>query len=611
MNRVRLRLPESPDSPALRAYVIYDYLVAARLRRDLAAGASDELDARIDVFLDSHAAAPVTHGLRHDWLQSLAERERWDWYLPRSRDVSDPALVCARLKGLLATGATVGLAPMALARWSLPQEPPPACGDVFAWLRDQHFITSDLAVARVRAALGANNPRLAKEFLADVAASEAAPLLQWAQLLETPEAAVTALARNPDLGVEADALVAGFTRLARINSGTAMALLPKLLARPQTSADPSLSLRLRRAAALGAAYDHEPSAVAAFVDLPIDPRDEPAQEWRVRAALWTGNYLQALAWIREMPANLASEPRWKYWRARALAATAGDAAAAPVYAEIANLRDYYGYLAADRIHGGYDLNDKPTAVDLAVERALAALPGMLRARALLDCDEADDAAAEWADVIGHQDAATKVQAARLAASWGWYFQSIATLAQTGDLDDVRLRYPRPYSEAIATASGLTNVSSDWILAVMRQESLFRVDAVSRVNARGLMQILPATADAVARRWHLPRPAPSGLFEPQIAITLGAAYLRELLDHYDGQLDQALAAYNAGMAAVARWQPAKPLDADVWIENIPYNETRGYVEHALENIVAFAWVRDATLPQLAALLPPVGAAAAFP
>jgi soluble lytic murein transglycosylase len=103
-----------------------------------------------------------------------------------------------------------------------------------------------------------------------------------------------------------------------------------------------------------------------------------------------------------------------------------------------------------------------------------------------------------------------------------------------------------------------------------------------------------------------------LFEPQTAITLGAAYLRELLDHYGGQLDQTLAAYNAGMAAVARWQPAKPLDADVWIENIPYNETRGYVEHALENIVAFAWVRDATtLPQLAAMLPPVGAAAASP
>ena len=89
------------------------------------------------------------------------------------------------------------------------------------------------------------------------------------------------------------------------------------------------------------------------------------------------------------------------------------------------------------------------------------------------------------------------------------------------------------------------------------------------------------------------------------MPLGAAYLRELLDRYGNQLDLSLAAYNAGPVSVARWLPLlRAVDADIWIENIPYGETRSYVQHVLEHIVAFAVVRNAEPPRLSALLPPV-------
>jgi len=101
IQRVRQRLPEPPDSPGLTAYVIHDYLVAARLRRNLSSP-SEELDGAIDEFLHSHSGQPVIHGLKHDWLQSLADRKRWDWYLPRSADATDPLLICDRLAGRLA-----------------------------------------------------------------------------------------------------------------------------------------------------------------------------------------------------------------------------------------------------------------------------------------------------------------------------------------------------------------------------------------------------------------------------------------------------------------------------------------------------------------------------
>ncbi|HEY0746961.1 MAG TPA: transglycosylase SLT domain-containing protein [Steroidobacteraceae bacterium] len=599
MQRVRLHQPDLPDSPALQNYAIYDYLVASRLRRDLTSRPDENLDAAADTFLRDHGGQPVARGLRKDWLTSLAQRRRWDWFLPRSFDVVDPPLVCDRLQARLATNDTQGLAAAALIRWTLPQKPAPECAEVFAWLRQQGLLTPALAETRTRAALSADNPRLAREFAADVPLSQRAPLLQWSDLLESPRPALNVLATHPSLSVEAEALAAGFDKLSRSEAGFALEILPQLLAREEIT--PPLQDRLRRAAALGAAYSRDPRAIAAFDELPSAAADSQVQEWRVRAALWNRDYGRALSWIEAMPAALSAQPRWRYWHARAVAATTGNIAAAPLFGQIATLRDYYGYLAADRLNQPYNLNVRPSPLDAAAQAALGNEPGMIRAHELFDCEMTDEAATEWTTALEGADAALKVQAAVLASRWGWYAQSIATLAQTGEFDDIALRYPRPYLDAVNQAAKLAQLPQDWILAVMRQESLFRKDAVSHADARGLMQMLPSTASAIARRWHLSVPGHDALFDPSSAVPLGAVYLRELLDRYGEQLALGLAAYNGGPSSIARWLPAVPMDADVWIENIPYNETRGYVQHVLEHIVAFASVRGAQAPRLAVLL----------
>ncbi len=602
LQRVRQHTPEPPDSPALQHYIIHDYLVVARLRRDLATSPSEDLDTTIDAFLRTHAGQPVSRNLRNDWLLSLATRHRWDWFLPRAVDLSTAQLICDRLAGRLATGDTTGLAIEALARWSLPQKQPAECDPVFAWLRSEGLVTPALAESRTRAALAADNPRLARDFADDVPPAALGPLMQWARLLESPKQALTVLAENPTMPVEPAALEAGFSRLSRADAADALSLLPSLLMRPDIT--PEIREKLQRMAALGAAYGRDPGALAAFDNLPEGAVDSDVQEWRVRAALWSGDYAKALRWIEAMPSSLAMQPRWRYWRARAVEATSNAEAATPLYSEVAGLRDFYGYLAADRLHKDYALNARPSPDVESAQKVLAATPGLMRAHALFDCDMIDDAIVEWAAVVGNAEPAVKVQAAHLAARWGWYTQSIETLAQVGELDDVRLRYPRPYSDFIAEASKLTQLPPDWILAVMRQESLFRGDAVSRAGARGLMQMQPSTAAAVERRWHLPAPDRDLPFDAAADVQLGAAYLRELLDRYGGQLGLSLAAYNAGPIPVARWLPPKSMDADVWIENIPYGETRSYIQRVFEHIVAFAWVRDADLPRITALLPSI-------
>ena len=222
MQRVRQHAPEPPDSRALQHYVIYDYLVAARLRRDLAVNPSEDLDTAIDAFLHAHAGQPVSRALRNEWLVSLAARHRWDWFLPRAVDVNTAQLICDRLAGRLATNDTGGLATEALERWSLPQKQPPECEPVFSWLRSQELLTPALAESRTRAALAAENPRLAREYADDVPPAVLGPLVQWVRLLETPKAVLSTLAANPATTVDPAALEAGFSRLSRTDAADAL-----------------------------------------------------------------------------------------------------------------------------------------------------------------------------------------------------------------------------------------------------------------------------------------------------------------------------------------------------------------------------------------------------
>jgi soluble lytic murein transglycosylase len=613
----------SADPPALRAYAIYPYLTAARLQAALggqsAAGDNPQLDAQIAAFLQEHRGEPVTRALARTWLLRLAAAQHWPTYLAQVGDFAgagdDPVVACDTLRARLATVATGAqssdseLASAALTVWSQPQQQPGACDGVFEWLAQQGLLTPERVEARARAALVAGHAGLGLKLAVQLPDAQAAPLLAWAGMLQHPRVLLEALAQTPAMPIEPDALAAGIERLALSDSAAAEAVLPALLMRPDMT--PELAGQLQRSVALGLAYDHASDAAVALQGVPEAARDDTVRAWGVRVALWTGAWPQALTWLDQLSPNVAAEPRWRYWRARALEVVAGETTAAPLLRALAGLRDYYGYLAAERIQLPYDVQAHPTPADLLVHSELAMRPGLIRAHELFECGLIDSAELEWAVSLRGTTNAQRIQGAQLAEDWGWFTQAIAQLARADDLDDLALRYPRPFADLVTQASALTDVPADWLLAVMRQESLFRADAVSRANAQGLMQQLPTTASAVAQRWHVVLNGANALFDPATAVTLGAARLRELLDQYDGAIVLALAAYNAGTVPVARWRPGQPMDADVWIENIAYGETRDYVERILEHIIAYSWVRGAPLPRLSSLLPAVGPAPPVP
>jgi len=394
--------------------------------------------------------------------------------------------------------------------------------------------------------------------------------------------------------LEPDALAAGFEKLAHVDSAGALDLLPLLLTRQDLT--PAVQSRLQRAAALGAAYDHDPRALSAFQDLAADAVDVQVEGMAGACGVVDRRLRQGAHLARTNARKSGHAASWRYWRARATAATAGDEAATPLDKEIADLRDYYGYLAATRLQSSYHLNARPSPDDRKAQAALAAETGLIRAHELFDCDMADEAVAEWNAALAGAEPKSKVQAAHLAARWGWHFETIAMLAQAAEWDDVRLRYRARIRNAVATPARSRAYPPTGFLRHSAGESVSQGRSIARRCAWS-HAMLPATAVAVARRWHLPLPRRESCSMRSVAVPLGAAYLRELLNRFTGQLVPALAAYNAGPTPVARWLPPNRRMPMFGTENIPYAETRGYVQHITEHIVAFAYVSDAEPPRL--------------
>ena len=130
---------------------------------------------------------------------------------------------------------------------------------------------------------------------------------------------------------------------------------------------------------------------------------------------------------------------------------------------------------------------------------------------------------------------------------------------------------------------VATISPDWLYAIARQESAFASDARSAVGARGLMQLMPSTARKVAQSMGVPYRS-ADLYQPKTNIALGSEYLRQLLEDFDGNHILATAAYNAGPYRVKKWLAKQQgsVEYDIWIETLPYHETRNYVQ----NILAF-------------------------
>lgn len=406
----------------------------------------------------------------------------------------------------------------------------------------------------------------------------------WRDMQRDPEKQLAVLPASMGADAAAVILQDGFKRYSRNDPEAAMTALRGLR---ETAIDEQLYHELERMIALRAARRHLPTAAAWLALLPSAFQNDETRAWQVRLHLLAGNWAMAEAGIAAMPKRQRAEDHWLYWRARSLDELDRRADAEPYYRRLAGERGYHSFLAAERL----GLPPKLSAVAPHAEpEAFAELlnrPCVHRAYEWLKLGKPAKASREWH--YGLDGAPTELWRAAmvLTEDWEWPNESIRAAFLGDQLDALEERFPLAYSDAVEAAAEDSGLSATEIWSVIRQESAFNAQAVSYVGARGLMQLMPATAKRVARQLKMKTRHPD-LFSPEVNVRLGANYLAAQRERF-GNLGLAAAAYNAGPRRVAEWLERTPYDRpEAWIEAIPFSETRRYVQRVLSYVTVYEW-----------------------
>lgn len=572
-----LRDGVAPDLAALQTYPLYPYLRYQELIRRL----PERPAAEIRAFLQSYPDSPLTTRLRHAWLRQLAAERRWDDYLRDAILPHEAELECWRRQALLDTGQHEAALRDFAGFWLRGAALPNACDPVIAAWRVRGEPTPERLWQRFALAMTSDRTGLARTLRMAMPAADQALADVWLSVTGNPRTILDPGRLDPGNPRAIPILSDGLERWGQRNALEAATALDTLKQRAPALAGPLA--KVERQLALWIASDYQPGALARLAALPAALVDRDVAEWRVRICLQQGDWNAVLLWLDRLPASERDSPRWQYWRGRALETLGRTEEARQVYQNIAGQRDYYGFLAADRLGAPYAIVNTPLAIS-ATE--LAALlnrsPGLQRARELYILGRGPDADAEWRQTIQTFDRSLLLQAAALAQRWDWHAQAIATISRAEHWDDLNLRFPLAYRDDVVNQARAGALDPAWVYAVIRQESGFRPDARSPVGALGLMQIMPATGRQIAAELRDASAEDPPLLQPEINIRYGVYYLRRMLERLQNNAVLATAAYNAGPNKVAQWLPARAaVPADVWAETIPYRETRAYVQRVME------------------------------
>lgn len=579
-------LPQS-DLELLRRYVLWPDLEGAYLRATVRSAP----DTEIERFLSEWGELKPARELRYRYALELARRGDHAGYERIYNEfysqLGDATLDCLALQARLADDDTASVVDRARALWRVAYSQDDACDPVFAELKERDLLRPVDYRERYALAVEARSFGLARWLGRSIDDTHVETAQAWLDAQSDPEAFLLTRGRAPaDAELRAQLAYAA-ERLTFRDPARARELW-RIVAERQPYTDEE-RWGTDRHIALWIARDKLPSAAERLAELPAAATDAEVLRWRARTSLYNGDLQGVLAFVAAMSPEERDREEWRYWRAIALRDTGDAGAGAKELSALADERSYYGFLAADELGQPYAFGHRELRADEPVIAELAARPEFMRARELFFVGQDGRGRSEWDAVVVSLSPERKTQAAVLAHRWGWHSRAIATVAMTGEYDDLELRYPLAYRDAFDREAAAASIPATWAWGIARSESLFMRDVRSGAGAIGVMQLLPSTGGELARELKLPYSGLDTLTDPAANIRLGTRYLGQMALRFGGNRVLATAAYNAGPQRVQKWVPQQdPVDARVWIENIPYNETREYVRRVLEAEAIFHW-----------------------
>ena len=544
----------------------------------------------VRAFLTQYPNTPLADKLTVEWLKVAAKRGDWtrfalDYPPPSGEDVE---LTCY---GIQLRQQRDGEAALSAAKplWFTGQSTPDACEPLFVALLAKDEITSADRRARFRMATEAGNVRLAHALVAvDSRPPERMTVAELAAIERDPMRALAKGAFAWKTPAGQDLALYALERAARKDADLAHASWIKWRDRVPKAERQYGNARV----AYHAARQLRARANEWFHEVGTASLDADEQGWRIRAALRARAWSDVRKAIDALPERDQQEPAWRYWKARALAELGKKEEAEVLYAAVATGIHFYGLLAAEALGYGSGtliaLKSEPTTATEDAFAAFAAKPGVRRAIKLAELDMRAESRREWIAAIAGQNDEGLLLAADYARRMGLYDRAINTAERTSLRHDYAMRYMTPWRSEFAAAARDQNIDEELLYAIARQESRFAPDIVSSAGAVGLMQLMPGTARWVAKQLARPDFEATHIAQVELNTQFGAYYFKYWHERLDKMPALAAAAYNAGPSRAQAWRPlAAPLEGAIWVETIPFNETRDYVKKVLANTMLYA------------------------
>ena len=568
-------------APRLQGHVLAPYAAFWQLHAQL----DDAEPQTVRAYLAEHKDSVLAERMRADWLKRLGKNQQWDVFDAERKALveDDIDITCYALQSRVRSDAAAARETRPL--WFTEKETPASCAPLFAMLASSGQLSVQDVWARVRLALAAGQVGVA---------SRAAAFLPSGQ---GPNPTVlSAVAQNP-----AGHLARPFDASNRAARETVMFAAYRLArSSPQQAASQWSGLESRFTAeerafvwghiGLQGALRHDPDTLSWYARAGAGGANgdmtDYQLEWKARAALRADEWKTLIAAVDAMVKENHDSP-WRYWKARALKATGRDAEALALLKPLSQEYLFYGQMALEDLGGKVTVppvGHTPTAAEI---QSIAQMPSVRRALALYALNLRPEATREWVWSIRSFDDRQLLAASEVAKRADVPDRVINTAEKTTTLHDFRLRYYAPHRELLKANAARNGLDEAWVMGLIRQESRFIPDIQSSAGAKGLMQLMPGTAQWVAGKMGLKGWRWATVTDVDTNLSLGTYYLRHVYDYLDGSAALATAAYNAGPGRARGWRPERTMEAAAWAETIPFNETRHYVKLVMANAGYYA------------------------
>ena len=550
----------------------------------------DGQGAEIVSFLARQSGSYLAEKLRGEWLKVLGKRQQWDEFQRQYPPLVQPdqELACYAMQARLTVQQDRTALDEARSLWFSALDLPESCQPLMENLIAAGRINDNDVWERLRRLLEEKRLRAAREVALHLPQSQMPAAKTLADIADKPQrfldrAPASFLAHLKDSRLNREMTLYAVERLARSDPATAAKTWQKFEGRFSAAERGYAWGQI----ALSAARSHLPEALTWYALAKDAPLSENQLAWLARAALRAHDWITVQQAIMRMPPQMAAQPDWIYWLGRALAAQGHRDEANALYLKIAGQPNFYGNLADDEM--GRTLFLPPTALSPSIEELAqaAANPALKRALALIRLDMRVEGVREWNWAMAGMDDRQLLAAAWLARNNNVLDRAISSAVRTVTQHDYSLRYPAPFRDLIDPQAHRLALDHGWVYGLMRQESRFIMNAKSSVGAKGLMQLMPKTARWVAKKIGLKSYHAAKVAEMDTNVTLGTNYLRMVLAALDNQPVLAAAAYNAGPGRARRWRGEQPLEGAIYVETIPFNETRDYVKKVMSNALYYS------------------------